>query len=141
MVLAPYTLKGKKRTGSLQAGAVNVSGDATIGGFTEGSVAGPLTAHAGGTKAAALPLTAAFNLIGVCATANDSVLAPPAIVGRSFTVDNAGAAAARIFGQGTDTIDAVATATGNVITNAKRALFVCYVAGAWISYQYGLPTA
>lgn len=141
MSLPPYARKGKTSSGQGLFGIIASDGDATIGGFVNGSAAGPLTAHSGGTKAAALQLAASYNLIGTVAAANDSLLAPAAVAGRSFVVDNAGANIAKIYGKGTDTIDAVATATGNAITNAHHVLFVCYVAGAWISYQLGIPTA
>lgn len=92
-----------------------------------------ITATAGGTKAAAYALTKAINRISTCATAADSVLLPAAKAGMSIYIANDGAAAAQVFGAGTDTIDAVATATGVVLTNAKRCIYVCHVDGAWTS--------
>ena len=94
-----------------------------------------ITAHAGGGKASATPLVAGLNRITVCATNGDSVLMPPAVSGAEVVVINDGAANAQVFGQGTDTIDGVATATGVVLTAAKRDIFFCLTAGAWQSLE------
>lgn len=91
-----------------------------------------LTATAGGTKAAALPLVNAVNQISTCATAADSVLLPPAVAGISVLVINDGAASCQVFGQGTDTIDGVATGTGKALANAKRGIYSCYQDGKWV---------
>lgn len=71
-----------------------------------------VTAHAGGGKASAVALTAQIVHIGTCATAADSVLLFPAKRGVWCFIRNQGAAASQVFGQGTDTINGVATATG-----------------------------
>jgi hypothetical protein len=92
-----------------------------------------ITATAGGTKAAAYVLTKSMSRISTCATAADSVLLPAALYGASCFVANDGAASAQVFGQGTDTIDGVATATGVAIANGKRRMFVCFADGAWTS--------
>lgn len=95
-------------------------------------VLNPVTALAGGGKTGATPLTAAINRIGTCATAADSVLLPPALKGIDVFLMNDGAASAQVFGQGTDTINGVATGTGVAQANAKSALYVCYADGAWV---------
>lgn len=92
-----------------------------------------VTAHSGGGKASATPLTSKINRLSVVAVGADSVLMPPATPGKSVIIINDGVAAAQVFGQGTDTIDSVATATGVALTNAHRAIFWCTVAGAWFS--------
>lgn len=92
-----------------------------------------LTATASGTKLTAIVLTKGISRLAVVATAADSVLLPPAKVGINVLVINDGAAAAQVFGAGTDTIDGVATATGVVLTNAKRCIYSCYTDGAWVS--------
>lgn len=93
-----------------------------------------VTAHAGGGKPSATPLLHGFNRISVCATIGDSVLLPVAYVGAECFVVHDGATAAQVFGQGTDTIDGVVTATGVTLTQAKRCVFVCETAGAWQSF-------
>lgn len=147
MSLSPYVRKGKEQAavgdfGSVTAVTTMAAGTTVSAGtFLQGSTASNVTAHAGGTKAAATALTAQFNRIGTCATTDDSVLLPAAAKGRFMVVFNDGAAAARVFGAGTDTIDGVATATGVPLTNAKRAAFFCLADGAWISAQLGVVSA
>lgn len=92
-----------------------------------------LTATAGGTKAAALALKNSLNRLSVCATANDSALLPKAIAGSIVTVTNSGAAAAAIYGAGTDTINGNATATLYSLAAGKTAMFVCVTTGAWFA--------
>jgi len=94
-----------------------------------------ITATAGGTRAAAYPLTAAFNRIAVCATAADSVALPPALGGQEVTVINSGAAATQVFAAvGTsDTINGTAGATGISLAAAGKAQFVSPGAGLWFS--------
>src|ERR1044071_8736408 len=76
------------------------------------SVSDNLTAHAGGTQAAALALTSIMNILATVATAGDSVKLPPAVIGLVIGVLNNGANSAQVFGAGTDNINGVATATG-----------------------------
>lgn len=116
-------------------------------GFIQKSVSNTLTATAGGTKALALPLTSAKNRLSVCATNGDSVLLPavsPADVGIEVEIINDGAANAQVFGQGSDTIDAIATATGVVLSATKRATYSLIshsgTVGAWTS-NMGIPSA
>ncbi len=99
-----------------------------------------VTATAGGTKAAANQLTYGANKISVCATATNSCLLPYAFPGAVCFVANDGATSTTIFGKGTDTIDAVATGTGNAMAAAKRGWFIGITgtgdgtdAGAWVS--------
>jgi hypothetical protein len=99
------------------------------------SFANNITARAGGTRAAAVPLLAAFNRISVCATAADSVSLPPATGGQEVTVINSGAAATQVFAApGTaDTINNVAAATGISLAAAGKAQFVSPDVGVWFS--------
>jgi hypothetical protein len=94
-----------------------------------------ITATAGGTRAAARPLVAAFNRISVCATAADSVALPPATGGQEVTVINSGAAATQVFAApGTnDLINNVAAATGISLAAAGKAQFVSPDVGLWFS--------
>ena len=103
-------------------------------------VASGLVAHAGGTRALALPVTATINQFSTVATLNDSIALPAAVPGAypyGITIINDGAAAATIYGQvsGTDTIDGAAAATGVQLTNATRATFYCAAPGAWFSLK------
>ncbi len=107
-------------------------------GYLRASVGAALTAHAGGTQAAALALTKQFNFIGTCATAGDSVRLPTSAAGMSVYVYNGGAAAAQVFGASTDTINAVATATGVPLPVGKGAWYQCNAAGTWVTGD-GVP--
>lgn len=89
------------------------------------STAAAVTAHAGGTKAAATPITYGFTNISVAATAADSILLPPAVAGAWCAVSNNGVASAQVFAGGTSTIRNVATGTGIALANAKAAYFFC----------------
>ncbi len=92
-----------------------------------------ITAHSGGTKAAAVQLDRTLNRIQVCAVNNDSVLLPKAIAGSIVFVINSGAATLAVYGTGTDTIDGAATATADTIATTKVCAYICITAGAWFS--------
>jgi len=98
-------------------------------GFTGASI----TAHAGGTRAAATPINAALTLIAVCATTADSVALPPAVGGQLLWITNAGAASAQVFAApGTsDTINGVAAATGIALAAGKSIVIMSPISGAW----------
>lgn len=102
-------------------------------------VATDITALAGGGKAGATPLDYGVSVITVCATAANSALLPPAKEGAWCFVRNDGAASATVFGYGTDTIDGVATGTGNAQANGKGKLYFGVtgegdgVAGEWVT--------
>lgn len=97
-------------------------------------VAGGVIAHPGGTKAAATVITNKQELIQVVtvATATDSILLPPAIPGHLLGIANEGANAMQVFGQGTDTINNVATATGVSQATLTAAMYFCVVKGNWV---------
>jgi hypothetical protein len=95
--------------------------------------AASIAARAGGTRAAATPITSALTLIAVCATANDSVTLPPAVGGQVVWVFNGGAASAQVYAaNGTsDTISGVAAATGVALASGKGETFFSPISGAW----------
>lgn len=95
------------------------------------AVATGITAFAGGGKANATQLTADINKVTTVATAADSVLLPPALAGATVFVKNGGANSAQVFGQGTDTINGVATGTGVALAAGKSGIYVCVVDGDW----------
>jgi hypothetical protein len=107
-------------------------------GFTIESSADNLTAHAGGTQAAALPLLNEINRITTVASPADSVVLPKSVAGMTVMVINHGANAMQVFGLGTDTIDDVATATGVSQMPNSVVIYICATAGAW--YTEGLAT-
>jgi hypothetical protein len=93
-----------------------------------------LVAHVGGGKANATVITNKQELIQIAtvATTADSLLLPPAIPGHLLGISNEGANAAQIFGQGTDTINLVATATGVSHPASTSAMYFCAVRGNWV---------
>lgn len=85
-----------------------------------------LVATPGGTKAAALQLNAASNVIATCATNGDSVMLPVGtIAGLEVWIQNAGAADVQVFGKDSDTIDGVATAIGVTQGETTLTLYKC----------------
>lgn len=89
-----------------------------------------ITAHSGGTQAAAFSLdpTKGFHRIDTVAAANDSVRLPPAIKGRCVVlVNNAAVNSMQVFGDSTDTINDIATATGVAQAAQKTAEYYCAV--------------
>ena len=91
-----------------------------------------LTAHAGGTQAAGLPLSQTAPLVQVdtVATNGDSVLLPPAIPGAIMHVYNSGVATLDVYGLlTTDTInDSLAAFT---MAASTAAIFFCAKTGSW----------
>lgn len=116
--------------------ANNATYDAAIAALSAGvltSGASGLIAHAGGTQAAALALTAAINSVGTVGTIADSVKLPASAAGAICVVINDAALSLQCFGASTDTIDDVATATGIAVPGKSTAVFWCPVAGKWYS--------
>lgn len=118
---------------------VSVSTLLTVAGLLSlGAPENTLTAHAGGTQAAALALSASVSVhrVTVCATNADSVKLPaPSVAGELHVIANDGAATLQVYGSGTDTINGVATATGVAVATGKRAIFIALATGAasnWI---------
>lgn len=111
----------------------NASGNAL---FSVGAIETGLTAAAGGTQAGALALSGSktVHVVTIIATNADSVKLPLALgQGASHFVANEDAAQSlQVFGSGTDTINAVATATGVAVGAGKSATFVDYAAGKWV---------
>jgi hypothetical protein len=98
------------------------------------SVAPAVTAHAGGTKAAAFQLTEELNVITTCATALDSVLLPSAVVGQEITVANLGVATCAIYAYGAvDTIDDIVAANPFILNPEDVVTFHCYTVDKWQS--------
>lgn len=98
-----------------------------------------ITAHSGGTQAAAVPLTTKLNRVTVVAAGGDSVALPPALAGLVVKVVNAGGAnSMNVFtfynaGTPTDTINALSATTAFAIANATTVTFTCYTTGKWVT--------
>lgn len=92
---------------------------------------GIVTAHAGGTKAAAQAVLYGITGVTVVATAADSILLPPALPGALVYLSNSGVASMQVFGASADVINGIATGTGVAQANGVSALYFCTVAGFW----------
>jgi hypothetical protein len=94
-----------------------------------------ITAFSGGGQGSAVALTQPYNNITTVAANGDSVKLPASVAGMTVVVANNGANIAQVFGAGTDTIDGIATATGQPLPAKGVGVYVCMVAGNWLSNQ------
>lgn len=96
-----------------------------------------LTAHAGGTQAAALPLSASKTVHNVTTvgSANDSVVLPASTGGGAihWVKNSAAANSLQLYGLSADTIDGVTASTGVAVAAGKSRLVVDAAAGVWLS--------
>lgn len=91
-----------------------------------------ITAKVGGGQSGARALVQRINVVTGVASAADSVKLIPALPGKWQLVTNAHASnSMQVFGQGTDTINGVATGTGVAQANGVSALYYCATLGAW----------
>lgn len=125
---------------NLLAGAYPQSGGIVPGTLPAPAASVAVTAFAGGGQASATQLTYGVNVVTVVATAADSVKLPPCFPGATVFIKNAdGADSVTVFGFGTDTIDSVASATGNAQAAGKGKLYygatgdAAGTAGNWVS--------
>lgn len=89
-----------------------------------------VTAFAGGGQSSATAITTPVASVDTVATAADSVKLPaPTYAGQMVFLVNTSANSMQVFGAGTDTINAVATATGVAQAAGKSALYVATTTG------------
>jgi hypothetical protein len=123
-------------TGASTLAAVSCAALTYSGISFETGIETPITAHAGGTQAGALALNTSkpVHVVSTVGTAADSVKLPAASgSGACHTVSNQTATSLQLFGSGTDTINAVATATGIAVAAGKSAYCIDYAAGLWLA--------
>lgn len=94
---------------------------------------------AGTTRTDATALTKSVNNV-TTALASTGVTLPASASFGIAVVNNLGANAIQVYGNGSDTIDGAAGTTGVTLTNTKRAIFVKVAANTWISLM-GIPAA
>lgn len=121
---------GSWQTGSTASMLVN---NLTVAGLLLESTTGGITAHSGGTQAAATQLTTMVNRVATVAAQGDSVALPAAQLGLEVCVINAGANAMQVFGNNAagDTINGIATATGISQGVGTVVWYTCSTAGNW----------
>lgn len=90
------------------------------------------------TQAGATALTAKFNVIAVCANANDGVVLPAAAQGLVVTVVNKGAAIAKIYPNTSDTIDGGSADAAITIPVGGSYTFVADGIVNWVSSKTAL---
>lgn len=113
-------------------------------GYQTESVTTGITASTTHTLVGATPLTTQINYVSTCANASDAVALPSAsaaMVGVAIVVFNAGAAAAAVWPQTSDTIDGGSAGVAVTLTNAKRCIYFCMAVNTWISAQLGVASA
>lgn len=129
---------------SLAIRGVTSSGSTTTASIaTAESGEDSLTAFATGgqTSATALSATVTNHRVSTVATAGDSVKLPAATVGLRHYVRNDGVAAMQVFGQSTETINGVASATGISQAPGMGVWYICTTAGAWTTSPVSTITA
>jgi hypothetical protein len=96
-----------------------------------------ITAHAGGTQAAAFALSATKTVHNVTTvgTAADSVVLPASTGGGviHWVKNSAAANSLQLFGLSADTIDGVAAATGVAVAAGKSRICLDFALGTWLS--------
>jgi hypothetical protein len=113
---------------AVTVGAIENNNSVILDSTTDGIVA-----HAGGGQTLAVPLVSKANRILTVATANDSVLLPPAIAGLVIRVNNASANAAGVFPQNNgDIINALAVNTAFAQAQGTT-VYTCYTTGKWVT--------
>jgi len=113
-------------------------------GFISGPASGPaagaydligaqtgITSGTTQTQAGATAVLGPIVNVSTNANAGDGIRLPPALKGRVIYVANPTANAVQVYGAGTDTINAVATATGVSQATLKHACYFCAVDGNW----------
>lgn len=111
----------------------------TLSGYTKPSLANGLTAT-GTTRADALQLAKEINVLGTVASGTGVIL-PVGVVGMVIKIFHNGANVLKVYASASETIDAVAGATGVSLTNAKRCEYIFTVANTWLSAQMGVVSA
>lgn len=101
-----------------------------------------ITAHVGGTQAAAYQLNNSLNRTTVVTTAADSVALPKAISGSILVLINSDSTDAQnvyAFPGSGDTINGNTTTTAFSQAAAKVTTFYCLTKGAWITSTAAIP--
>jgi hypothetical protein len=97
-----------------------------------------ITATAGGGQAGAFQIQSQTFRVSLVASIGDSVMLPPSAPGLELLGINHGANAMQVFGNGTDTIDDQAAATGVSQMANSMVIYSCATAGKW--YTEGLSS-
>jgi hypothetical protein len=102
-----------------------------FGTFVLDAVQDSIVAFAGGGQANATQITGQIAKVITVATSGDSVSLPEARPGIDMLLLNRGANPMQVFGNGTDTIDGIAAATGISQMQNSVILYICITQGKW----------
>jgi hypothetical protein len=116
----------------------NVLGEILSVKFLYESTNDGLTALAGGGQNGATQLTTELSRVTTVATSGDSVMLPPSVPGLTLIVTNHGANAMQVYGNGSDTINDNASASGVSQMAGSEVIYGCYGIGKF--YANGLGT-
>lgn len=116
--------------GTGTVGADGFLGPLISASLISGATTAGVTAFAGGGQGSATAITTPVATVDTVATAADSVKLPaPTYAGQMVLLVNSTANSMQVFGAGTDTINAVATATGVAQAAGKTALYIATTTG------------
>ena len=118
-------------------GNLTVTGTARVSGLFAASASG--VSAAGTNAATATALTANNNQLTTVG-ASTGVALPAAVVGMAVMIANKGANDVKVYGNGSDTIDGTAGATGVTLghtAGTNSCIYFCCVTGTWISAKLG----
>jgi len=90
-----------------------------------------IVATAAGIAANCYKIKNKFNNISVCATTNDALMAPRAIINNEFFLRNSGAADARFFPDAGSNFETLSADAYMAITAGDYYHFFCIKAGTW----------
>ena len=98
-----------------------------------------VTAHSGGGRTNAFVVTASITNVTTVASGADSLVLPAAglNLGKSFTIYNNGANALTLYGNGSDTINGIAGATGVSVAPGNVTVVQAIASGVWIGDATG----
>jgi len=120
------TYNGATSTGAAPYDAAYTNGENAV---LSGGVEDTITAHAGGTQAAAYVLTKSVSRVTVVATAADSVRLKAVVPGEMVIVINSDSTdSLQVFAASTGTINGVATATGVALAAGKVGIYFAVTA-------------
>src|SRR5256885_16994352 len=94
----------------------------------------------GTNLATAAPITTDLNHV-TTAAAGTGVALPLGQPGMDLVIFNDGANTIKVYANGSDTIDAVAGATGVSLSATRRCRYICFATNVWISAQLGVVSA
>lgn len=111
---------------------VGLSQTQTLSNKTYLYVSANITASTTHTQAGATAITTDMVYV-TTSNASDAVVLPVAVAGRKIEIVNASANAGVVYGNGSDTINGTAGATGVAYAASKTLTCRCFTAGAWVT--------